>query len=611
VAGLSGLKGRSLAAANFKVDLRGVVDLLARHLYSGPDVYLRELLQNAVDALTARRMLQPDVTGSVVIEPLGVVEPGVFRVHDDGIGLTLDEVETFLATIGRSSKRDQLDMARTEFLGRFGIGLLSAFLVSDEIRLLTRSARTPDAPTIEWRATSEGQYTTQVLGTAGRAEPGTTVELRAAPDRAQWLGADQVAELAATYGALLPFQVTVKAPGGGQVQVTRPVPWRAEHPSPLARRAALLAFGHETFGFLPFDVLDLSVPEAGLDGVGYVLGEAVPPTQKATHRVWLKGMLLGERVEGLLPEWAYFLRAAVDTTQLRPTASREALYSDELLALVRDDLGRQVREWLRTLVATQPDRATAFLRLHALGVKAMALHDDAMLELVLPWLPFETTLGHVSLAEFRRTHPVVRYSVTVDEFRRVAAVAAAQGLGVVNGGYTYDTELLQRIGSVLADWTVAPLDATVVEAYLDQVPREQELRWQAVLTAARVALDPLECGVELRAFDPVTLPALYLDDRDAAHERERNAEARQADELWASILEGFGQAQAPRARLVLNSRNPLVGRLRELADAELLGLAVESLYVQALLLAHRPLRPADAALLNRSYLALLDRAVGS
>ena len=128
----------------FQVDLRGVVDLLARHLYSGPRVYLRELLQNAVDAITARRELEPDLQGQV---RLRCSDGATLEVLDDGIGLTIDEASELLATIGSSSKRDlTLGSARTEFLGQFGIGLLSAFMVADEIEMVTRSARPGSRP---------------------------------------------------------------------------------------------------------------------------------------------------------------------------------------------------------------------------------------------------------------------------------------------------------------------------------------------------------------------------------------------------------------------------------------------------------------------------------
>src|SRR5690606_3688396 len=98
----------------------GVVDLLARHLYSGPRVYVRELLQNGVDAITARRQLDGDAPARIRLRAL---PGGGLEVRDTGVGLTLAEAGDLLATIGRSSKRDlDLGLGREEFLGQFGIG---------------------------------------------------------------------------------------------------------------------------------------------------------------------------------------------------------------------------------------------------------------------------------------------------------------------------------------------------------------------------------------------------------------------------------------------------------------------------------------------------------
>ena len=82
-----------------------------------------------------------------MIEPPELTGDGTLRVHDTGIGLTEAQVHELLATIGRSSKRDELGFARHEFLGQFGIGLLSCFLVADEIGCVTRAG---DAPTVRW-----------------------------------------------------------------------------------------------------------------------------------------------------------------------------------------------------------------------------------------------------------------------------------------------------------------------------------------------------------------------------------------------------------------------------------------------------------------------------
>src|SRR5699024_8274670 len=114
-----------------QVDLRGVVDLLSRHIYSGPRVYLRELLQNARDAIAARSEVDGGGTG-IRITPLAD-DGGEFVLRDDGVGLTASEVADLLATVGRTSKRDIFDMPRSDYLGQFGIGLLSCFMVSDRI----------------------------------------------------------------------------------------------------------------------------------------------------------------------------------------------------------------------------------------------------------------------------------------------------------------------------------------------------------------------------------------------------------------------------------------------------------------------------------------------
>ncbi|PWG13721.1 HSP90 family protein [Streptomyces sp. V2] len=584
----------------FQVDLRGLVDLLSHHLYSSPKVYLRELLQNAVDAITARRALDPDAPARVRL----FTDGSGLRVEDSGIGLTESDVHSLLATIGRSSKRsDTLQEARSDFLGQFGIGLLACFVVAERIRVVSRSARTPGARPVEWTARDDGSYSVRTLPDEARLEPGTTVYLQARAGASEWLSEARVLALAKDFGSLLPYDVRV----GEEAVTDLPAPWDRAYPSPANRRVALARHCHGLFGFTPLDSIELSVPLAGIRGVAYVLPAAVSPAQRATHRVHLKGMLLTERAEQLLPDWAFFVRCVLDTDSLRPTASREALYEDETLAAVREALGERIRAWLTGLAAGDPERLSAFLAVHHLGVKSLARHDPEMLRTMLPWLPFETTDGRLSLEEFAQRHPVVHFTRTVEEYRQVAPIASAQGIGVINGGYTYDSELVEALPSVRPGTSVAELDADTVTAHLDAVDTAEELALAGFLAAARATLDPLGCDVVLRAFHPLSVPALHLDDRQARHEQARADAEEQADDLWAGIL-GSLRGGAPRARLVLNHHNALIRRISSLTDPELIGTATESLYGQALLMAQRPLRPADSALLNRSFIGLLEWA---
>jgi HSP90 family molecular chaperone len=583
----------------FHVDLRGIVDLLSRHLYSSPRVYVRELLQNAADAITARRAADPSAPATVRLEVTG----GVLRVHDSGIGLTEAEVRDLLATIGRSSKRDELGFARHEFLGQFGIGLLSGFLVADEIHVETRSVT--GAPTVSWTGRADGRY--EVAGAAReRAEAGTTVTLRARRDAAEWVLGRTVAELAAQYGSLLPIEVTVD----GVAVTGEGPPWLRAYASPESRRAALLEYGRRLHGFTPFDVVDLEVPEAGLTGVAFILPSPANPTVRGAHRVYLKRMLLAERAEGLLPEWAFFARCVVDAAELRPTAGREALYEDDLLEHTREELGRRLREWLIRLAETDPEGLRGFLRLHHLGVKALALHDDDMLRLVDRWLEYETSAGPMTLAQFRTRHPGGRYTSSVDEFRQLSAVSGAQGVGLVNGGYVYDGDILARLPRIDPEARLDRLDPAELATHLGPVAPAAELAARPVLAAAARALDPLGCEVVLRDFDPASLPALYLTSRTAEQQAGLREAKEAADGLWADVLGAMERSErTERPRLVLNHRNPLARRILTLPDPALAATAVEALYGLALLHGHHPLRAADTAAVNRSFLGLLDWAV--
>ncbi|MGW5674875.1 HSP90 family protein [Streptomyces sp. NPDC003860] len=595
---------------SFQVDLRGLVDLLSHHLYSSPRVYVRELLQNAVDAVTARQALHPEARVRIRLAS----SAGRVSIEDSGIGLTAEEVHTLLATIGRSSKRGGehgLESARREFLGQFGIGLLACFVVARQIRVVTRSARTPDAAPVEWLASDDGSYTVRILPDAARPEPGTTVHLEPRPGSEEWTRPDRVEELARDFGSLLPYDIVFSADGGPERPITdRPAVWDREHPSPAARRVALSGHCAKLFGFTPLDTIDLDLPVAGVRGVAYVLPEPTSPAHRAGHRTYLKGMLLTDRADNLLPEWAFFVRAVVDTDTLRPTASRENLYDDETLAAVREALGGAVRQWLAELAASDPQRLAAFLSVHHLGVKSLARHDAELFELMLPWLPFETSDGQLSLDEFAAAHGEVHFTRTVEEFRQIAPIAAAHGLGVVNAGYTYDADLLALLPAVRPAVKVTELNAGAVTERLDPVATSAELALAAFLATARTRLDPHGCDVVLRAFQPVTMPALFLDDRQARHERDRATAQENADSLWSDIL-GSLRNTAPRARLVLNHNNPLIRRIAALPEPELTATAVESLYGQALLMSQRPLRPADTTLLNRAFLGLLEWATHS
>ncbi|MBL3686519.1 HSP90 family protein [Leucobacter zeae] len=611
----------------FQVDLSGMVDLLSRHLYSGPQVFLRELIQNAVDAVTARAEMDDAAPASIRLST-GTDAEGrsVLTVVDTGIGLTAEESAELLATIGRSSKRDPgLGLGRSEFIGQFGIGLLAAFMVADRIEVHSRSAR-PGAPPIRWEGRADGTFdvTTDALGDV---PIGTTVRLVARRDAAHWLAGDTVLGLAREYASLLPVDISVEVPLAGasdradrdagepdaasptvRRRITVPeLPWRAEHRSGTERERALAAYCEETFGFTPLGHIDLELPVAGVSGVAFILPQAVSPGS-GQHRVYAKRMLLGPRVDRVLPDWAFFTRAVIDSEALTPTASREQLQDDDLLMSVREALGAQLKSWALGALREPGELARAFLRTHHLALRALAVTDAEMLDLVAEVLPFETSDGAMTLAAAAGRGDIV-YTSTTEAYRRVSAVARAQGLVVVNAGYVYDADLLEQLGR-RADWHVRELQSSdLVHAFgLPGIARELELA--EVVAAARDLLADDDCDVVVRVFAPDAVPAILLRDAEGEHRRDLDRERAASPELWGGLLDAFVDERGARSRtLVLNDASSVARRLLAAPRSPVFAAGLRSIYLSAVMLAGEGLRTAESAALTDALGVLLDASL--
>jgi molecular chaperone HtpG len=595
----------------FQINLGGLIDLLSNHLYSGPEVYVRELLQNGVDAIRARCGAEPDHRGEIVIEahaPRG--KPPTLIFHDDGIGLTEDEVHRFLATIGESSKRVVAGDRPADFIGQFGIGLLSCFVVSEEIVVVSRSAR-PGGRPLEWRGRPDGTYSLKPI--EADLAPGTQVFLTAKDGCEEHFQPDRVRDLARHFGGLLPFPVRVTAGKQSEVVNSGGAPWRARYPSAQARSRALLDFGREAFGLEFFDAIPLHSSTGAVDGVAYVLPFTPNLATRRAHRVYLKNMLLSEKADNLLPEWAFFVKAVVNANDLRPTASRESFYEDAKLIAARTALGECLRSYLVQLAEHDRAKLGRLIALHHLSIKALAVRDDDFYRLFINWLPFETSQGEMTLSDYVRQSPTIRYVPTVDEFRQVAQVAAAQGACVINGGYTYHTELLERYSEVFPEVSTERVSSEGLSRALGELGAEEQEEAQGLLASADEALRSFRCSTEVRTFRPENIPALYVTSGEGRFFRSLEQSKEVANPLWGSVLDSLGRRPQPvaPARLTFNFRNPLVRRLASVTDRSLVRRAVQLLYVQALLLGHHPLTTKETTLLNDGMLALIEASLGT
>ena len=585
----------------FKVDLRGIVDVLSNHLYSSPTVFVRELLQNAVDAITARRVLEPTHQGAISIGLIGEGARATLSFEDDGIGLDEADVHVFLSTIGQSSKRD----SPTDFLGQFGIGILSCFVVSDEVTLVTRKVGSPKS--FRWIGHSDGTY--ELTTIEATAPVGTAVYLRPKPDSAVLFNEGKILETARRYGELLPIKITFTHEGHRDEFGGQPLPWQDVNLASDSGMSRILEYGEELFGDRMMAAIPIKSATADATGVAFLLAEPRSVHVPQNHRAYLRRMLVSDSLSGLTPDWAYFVRCVINVNDLRPTAGRESFYEDDKLEMFRDEVGQVVRAWLEATGKRDPDFMAQFIRIHYMALKALATQDPEFYELFVRWLPFEGTRGMIPLGDYLDSGRELHYVSDHDAYRQLAGVARAIGIELIDGGFSYDSQLLSLAGQLIGR-EIPPLDDNfLIERLADPTPQESEMAGALIADAQRV-LGSFRVQPILKGFEPVNVPALLSQSENVAYGRQLRASREVALPLFVDVLDAVSPPETESLPLlVFNVRNDLVRTLCG-NSIDKRGLAIQLLYLHALMLAHQPLSGSELELLQKATLELLMQGLG-
>ncbi|MCM1214366.1 MAG: HSP90 family protein [Lachnospiraceae bacterium] len=638
---------KMMSEYRFQVNLGGMIEILSDHLYSSPDVYIRELLQNGVDAITARMLWEQETAGvpaagkgSGADRNLAAEENGAARnlvpgedsgtdqspladqgtilleieegsrlvFSDNGQGLTEEEIHQFLAVIGESSKRSPKDgRIRTDYIGRFGIGLLSCFMVADEIRMRTRSCK-GDFPVLEWRGKPDGTYTIAELpqDSLGDLPFGTQVILEAKPGREAYFTEKVIRRLLTYYGILLPFPVIVRIHGKEEQINPIYLPWEGRK----TNRQELLLFGQMMFEEQFLDCVPLRSEQGNVSGVAYIVKYPVLPSAKGSHRIYLKNMLLTEKGDNLIPDWAVFTRCIINATDLRPTASREGFYVDGVLDQAREDIENALIDYIAEMAEENRELFDTFFRIHRLTLMSLALASPKLFEMLVDHCEFETTRGTQTGYDLRSCGKPLVYAPTAAKYKQLSQIFFAQDKMLINVSYVHSLDLLIRLGQ-LYDLEVRAVDDWNVEDLMeDLIPDDQDESF-AFQKAANRILKAYDCRAELKYFSPYNQPTFYLMDEKVLLKRQIAASRSQADSMFFQMLDAFA-AEIPSdtaAVLYFNYNNPLVKKLAAVEAEPDLKLLVEILYVQALQIGGFVLHNNELGMLNRNILALMERGL--
>ncbi|MWW27038.1 HSP90 family protein [Listeria monocytogenes] len=592
----------------FQVNLAGMIDILSNHLYDEKDVYIRELLQNATDAIRARKKIDSTLEGKIHASLTGDNNEKTLIIEDNGIGLTEDEVHSFLATIANSSKGEKNfdGESSNDFIGRFGIGLLSCFIVSDEIVMISTSQK--DGGTTEWRGKADGTYSVRKIETDTR-EPGTQVYLRlraGLEDHPECEDVEYLINTLKKYGASLESNIIVEMNGLEEEINSWTKQFSDKETLSTLSREQIIQYGEYILGTHFQDYFLIENESGRTFGIAYMIPHAVQMNAIRKNTVFLNKMFVTSEANNILPDWSFFAKCVIWTDELQPVASREAFYKNERLTSVASELGVALKKGIETL----PEEALMkLLATHYLGFKALASEDAPFLKLIYPYLPVRTLNGEEKLGDIIAKNDVIYYTYSVDDFRQIKDIARSSGMTLINGGYSYDSPILAQLSYFVEGTEFVLIQPEEMTDKLRPMTADEKQAYQPILTEMNSMMAEFDTDVLIKHFEPKDLPIIFIHSTATQELRELERAVEETTSVFSDILESIQKEQepAPLAHLYLNLDNELIKRLfTSEKTVKELSVIVNVLYIQALLLGHYPLKRKEMVLMNQNMLRILE-----
>ena len=583
---------------SFQVDVAGIIQIMGTSLYSRSDTPIRELLQNAHDAIQRRRLVDLSYKGQIQIrtDP----EQHTLEVSDDGIGLTADEAEKYLGTLGigitgllkgrhPSATAATSSTAGEMLIGQFGIGLFSAFLLAD--RIIVESRKLGGHEGIRWTA---GEGTEIDLQSCDRTEPGTTIRLELKSDHHKL--AESPAQIEAAikeYADYLPIPIYLN--GAAQRANVINAAWFDATPDPESVELAL----EEKFNEAPLDVIPIRVEKpVSIAGALYVTPQRTPGfAGEPVVTTTIRRMVIARDTQGLLPQWASFLRGVLELNDCSPTASREDLVRDAKFEAARAHLEKMLFEHFEGLMRTDPARLEAVLSWHRYSLAGAALSDRRLRDLLCHTYRFTTSAGPLTCDEIvsrsaadplfeTEADRVVWYNTDRRQERWVNSLFGQNDVPCVQTLRSFEESLLAAMTGDVSAAKGESIDLRIAspsaDGFASQILGVQDMEdasaeWQDFLssTEARVMVATFRTDQPVMAF---------LNDR---HELQRTYEELKRQGTvpagFQRLIDSHFQADKPaRNEVLLNRNHLLVKRVLEQRPGTPLASVLRLLVVSAL-----------------------------
>jgi len=412
----------------FQAEVVQLLDLMINSLYSNKEIFLRELISNASDAIDRLRLEllaqgeNPEDDGPLQIRVSYDQDAATITVADNGIGMSRAEVIEHIGTIAKSGTREFFQALTGDqrkdatLIGQFGVGFYSAFIVADRVELTTRRAGVAADEAVRWSSDGRGQYT---LEAAERPTRGTTIVLHLRDDDRDLLNRYQLRAIIGKYSDHISLPIVMPAEKSGDDPAQKDQ--QSERWETVNQASALWARPKnelsdqdyiEFYRHIASDYADpLSWVHSKIEGTyEYTLLLFIP--SHAPFDLWLLDSSRGIRLHvrrifimedsgQLLPRYLRFIRGVIDSADLPLNVSRELLQGSRVVDRIRSSAVKRVLQLLKDLAEQEPDKYATFTTEFGAVLKEGIVEDLGNRDEIARLVRFTTTGGeNVPLADY-------------------------------------------------------------------------------------------------------------------------------------------------------------------------------------------------------------------
>ncbi len=396
----SSASGEGVTELPFQAEVQQILGLVINSLYANQEVFLRELVSNASDALDKARFLSlsradaAEQEGEAKISITLDDDARTLTIEDNGIGMTRDEVVKNLGTIAHSGSLEFLkahaeaakkdDKSALQLIGQFGVGFYAAFMVASRVDVQTRSML-PDAEPVLWRSTGSGSFT---LMKGDREHPGTRIVLHLKEDAREFTKAWRVKDVIRKYSDFVHFPIYVNDELANRSKALWAMPRSQVTEEQHEEFFRHITGGHQ--GEKPLWHLHYTVDAPVQFHALLYVPEKAPydlfHRDRNGLRLYAKRVLIIEQCDKLTPMYLRFLRGVVDSEDISLNVSREMLQENRTINQIEQQLTKQVLKGLKDLAENEPEKYATFFnefgRVFKEGMSTDWKNKDLLVELL-------------------------------------------------------------------------------------------------------------------------------------------------------------------------------------------------------------------------------------